>query len=104
MITSLSNTFCTKILKPPYSGRRISGKEIFSTMKKNDSDANGTAILKISELAIGNLMVLLAGCLGYLTGFLGAIIREPKGQLRDDNKDGAHHNHGKSRSLPMTHL
>ena len=68
-------------------------------MKKNDSDANDTAILKISELAIGNLMVLLAGCLGYLTGFLSAIIREPKGQLRGDDKDGAYHNHGKLRTL-----
>ena len=72
-------------------------------MKKNDSDINGTAFLKISELAIGNLMVLLAGCLGYLTGFLSGIIREPEGQLRGDDKDRAHHNHGKLRSLPMTH-
>ena len=72
-------------------------------MKKNDSDANGTAILKISELAIGNLIVLLAGCLGYLTGFFRGIFREPKGQLRGDDRDGAHHNHGKSSSCPMTH-
>ena len=72
-------------------------------MKKNDSDINGTAFLKISELAIGNLMVLLAGCLGYLTGFLSGIIREPEGQLRGDDKDRAHHNHGKLRSLPTSH-
>ena len=68
-------------------------------MKKIDPDTNDTAILNMSELAIGNLMVLLAGCLGYLTGFLSAIIREPKGQLRGDDKDGAYHNHGKLRTL-----
>ena len=72
-------------------------------MKKNDSDTNGTAFLRISELAIGNLMMLLAGCLGYLTGFFRGIFREPKGQLRGDDKNGVHHIHGKLRSLSMTH-
>ena len=39
-------------------------------MKKMNSIANESASLRISELMIGNLMVLLAGLLGYLTGYL----------------------------------
>ena len=52
---------------------------------------NGFAVVKISELLIGNLIVLLAGCLGYLTGFLKAIIGEPKRQFHDGNEDGTNH-------------
>ena len=63
-------------------------------MTKTDCFASESAILKISELLIGNLMVLLAGCLGYLTGFLKAILGEPHGQLQDGNKDGAQHYNG----------
>ena len=35
-----------------------------------NSITNKSASLRISELMIGNLMVLLAGILGYLTGYL----------------------------------
>ena len=63
-------------------------------MTKTDCFASENAILKISELLIGNLMVLLAGCLGYLTGFLKAILGEPHGHFQDGNKDGAQHYNG----------
>ena len=39
-------------------------------MKKTNSIKNESASLEISKLMIGNLMVLLAGILGYLTGYL----------------------------------
>ena len=39
-------------------------------MKKMNSIANESASLSISALMIGILMVLLAGILGYLTGYL----------------------------------
>ena len=64
-------------------------------MTKTECIASETSILKISELLIGNLMVLLAGCLGYLTGFLKAILGEANGQLQDGNKDVAQHYNGK---------
>jgi len=47
----------------------------------NQVKTNGFAIEKISELVIGNLIVLLTGCLGYLTGFLKAILGNPAGQF-----------------------
>ena len=66
-------------------------------MKQIKLFENGTSILKISELAIGNLMVLLAGLLGYLTGFLRGILGESKDQFEGSDEDNAYHSHGEFR-------
>ena len=63
-------------------------------MNQDKSIKNRFAIVKISELVIGNLIVLLAGCLGYLTGFLKAILGEPKRQFHDGIEDGTYHYNG----------
>ena len=63
-------------------------------MNQANSFNNGFAVVKISELVIGNLIVLLAGCLGYLTGFLKAILGEPKRQFHDGIEDGTYHYNG----------
>ena len=66
-------------------------------MKQIKLFENGTAILKISELAIGNVMVLMAGLLGYLTGSLRGILGESKGQFQGGDEDNAYHSHGEFR-------
>ena len=44
---------------------------------------------------IGNLMVLLAGLLGYLTGFLTYILaEETNGQPKDVDNDASYHFNG----------
>ena len=91
MIVSGSNT---KQKSPNYQKFK---KDIFSDMKQIKLFENGTAILKISELAIGNLMVLLAGLLGYLTGSLRGILGESKGQFQGGDEDNAYHSHGEFR-------
>ena len=64
-------------------------------MKKTSSFANGFASLRISELMIGNLMVLLAGLLGYLTGFLTYILGdETNGRPEDVGNDTSYHLNG----------
>lgn len=72
-------------------------KIFFSDMKQIKLFENGTATLKISELAIGNLMVLMAGLLGYLTGFLRGNLGESKGQFQGSDEDNAYHSHGEFR-------
>ena len=63
-------------------------------MNQANSFNNGFAFVKISELLIGNLICLLAGFLGYLTGFLKAILGGPKRQFPDGNEDGTYHSNG----------
>ena len=64
-------------------------------MKKSHNCSNGFASLGISELMIGNLMVLLAGLLGYLTGFLTYILaEETNGQPKDVDNDASYHFNG----------
>ena len=63
----------------------------------NQVKTNRFAIEKISEFVIGNLIVLLAGCLGYLTGFLKAILGNPEGQFNGANEDGSYHYNGEFR-------
>ena len=62
-------------------------------MKKMRSIANESASLRISELMIGNLMVLLAGILGYLTGYLTFIHDNDTEGLpkAGDNDAGSYH-------------
>ena len=84
----------TKQKSPNY---QKSKKDIFSDMKQIKLFENGTATLKISELAIGNLMVLMAGLLGYLTGFLRGNLGESKGQFQGSDEDNAYHSHGEFR-------
>lgn len=67
-------------------------------MTKLNSSANGSASLRISELMIGNLMVLSAGILGYLTGLLTFIFKNTKGQPQGGNSDATYHFYGKLRS------
>ena len=68
-------------------------------MNQVNSSTNGFAVVKISELLIGNLIVLLAGCLGYLTGLLKAFLSEPKRQFHDGNEDGTYHYNGELGAL-----
>ena len=63
----------------------------------NQVKTNGFAIEKISELVIRNLIVLLACCLGYLTGFLKAILGNPEGQFGGYNEDISYHYNGEFR-------
>ena len=71
----------------------------FSGIKKTSSFANGFASLRIRELMIGNLMVILAGLLGYLTGFLTYILGDETngrdhGRPKDVGNDASYHLNG----------
>ena len=65
-------------------------------MNQDKSIKNRFAIVKISELVIGNLIVLLAGCFGYLTGFLKIFLGNSEGQFHGDYENGSYHYNGKS--------